>query len=356
MIVHAFAPRVKDYVGHPFHYHQGAQEAIEDIGGTYQVYLSKTHQLQPLQPHWTPWFPPLTSSLQLHLAAAQFVRRAKGEKRIFFIETFVRRDFRAFCNALLCFGKATDAPWILFRDDHIWKRPRDRASLRFWIPKLQKKFPFLRFLSDSALIAHFLSDQLSVSFHVLPLPHTPPYAAMQAPTTRKLLFLGEPRLEKGTSWIQQLCGLSGVAHFTLMCSEAVSIPSPPTLTIERHRASLCPESYWDTLRSADALLLPYSPERYQRRTSGIFVEAIFLGKIPLVMKDTWMAEELRQFDLQELIVNWDSPSFFSELEQIWNSPSVHAKLAAMQQAYLSFHSRHAFQDCFQSLIPTEWRT
>lgn len=243
-------------------------------------------------------------------------------------------------------------PWILFRDDHIWKHPRDRSTLRFWIPKLQRRFPQIRFLSDSQSIGDFLSSCLEVPFHVLPLPHAPPYQPISRPQhpTRRLLFLGEPRQEKGTVSIQHLCRTAKKdTPFELLCAEGLSLPSS-LLPVSRHPVPLAPDQYWHTLRSADCILLPYSPERYQRRTSGIFVESIFLGKVPLVRDHTWMAEELKRFDLGELIIDWESPSLLDHCTSLLASNHLYDKLCMMQNAYQAFHSLDSFQSCIKSML------
>lgn len=54
--------------------------------------------------------------------------------------------------------------------------------------------------------------------------------------------------------------------------------------------------------TADAILLPYEPEEYRERASGIFALAVALGRPVIVPDGTWMAERLREGEATGLIV------------------------------------------------------
>lgn len=47
-------------------------------------------------------------------------------------------------------------------------------------------------------------------------------------------------------------------------------------------------------RKADIILLPYEPEVFGFRTSGILVDALVYGAVPIVLKDTWLAAVCEQ--------------------------------------------------------------
>ena len=46
----------------------------------------------------------------------------------------------------------------------------------------------------------------------------------------------------------------------------------------------------DMLREADIVVIPYHVEAFRRRTSGILVDAMLLGKPVVVLRDTWLAD------------------------------------------------------------------
>jgi len=97
-------------------------------------------------------------------------------------------------------------------------------------------------------------------------------------------------------------------------------------------------AYIAWMQRADLVLLPYDPTRFRARTSGIFVEAIVAGRTPVVTDGTWMAHELRQHHLEQLILDWDSPTILADLLRVARDPTLPAQLARMQAAYADYHS------------------
>jgi glycosyltransferase involved in cell wall biosynthesis len=55
------------------------------------------------------------------------------------------------------------------------------------------------------------------------------------------------------------------------------------------------ETYFASLSRAACLLLAYDPEEYAIRTSGIFLEALGLGRLIVTTSGTWMETELKQY-------------------------------------------------------------
>jgi glycosyltransferase involved in cell wall biosynthesis len=55
------------------------------------------------------------------------------------------------------------------------------------------------------------------------------------------------------------------------------------------------ETYRGFLQQAHIVLLPYSKEFYGWASSGIFSEAMSLGKVVIVTADTWPALQLKKF-------------------------------------------------------------
>jgi hypothetical protein len=70
-------------------------------------------------------------------------------------------------------------------------------------------------------------------------------------------------------------------------------PDPDLLKDERVKFSkdlLTGEAYWDFLRQADVVVLPYRSESYRARVSRVAIEAAILGKPMVYSKDTWISE------------------------------------------------------------------
>lgn len=356
---YSFAHHCRSESGHPFSYHCSCQDAINNLNGIFHAYVHEECTISPLPPGWMKWFPSISNQKKKRLFAKrchqifkQPLKQPK-EKRIFFLENFGRRDLRLFVLAALFNGRKHDSIWILFRDDHIWKRRRDRFEV--FVSQKLLRFKFgkrMQFLSDSTTIASYLEKELSQPFHVMPLPHIDfPPTPFKIPTTYNLCFLGEPRKEKGLHQVLRLIKSSDPKAdlFTLTLSEAIPIEDA-MLPIITHPIVLSRMHYLKTIQEADIMLLPYSPHRYRRRTSGIFIEAIWMGKIPLVQEKTWLADELLKYDLKELIVDWNDHHFFSNLLKTLSSPLPYEKLSKMQHAYTRCHAFDAFSKKMEELI------
>lgn len=61
-----------------------------------------------------------------------------------------------------------------------------------------------------------------------------------------------------------------------------------------HRGEMSQEEYQSAMSRADLVLLPYLSSWYTLQTSGIFSEAMALGKVSVVPDGTWMADKARK--------------------------------------------------------------
>ena len=57
----------------------------------------------------------------------------------------------------------------------------------------------------------------------------------------------------------------------------------------------------DEIAACSAVLLPYDPTIYRRGSSGMFVQAIAMGRAAVVSEGTWMAAEARRIGLSRVI-------------------------------------------------------
>ena len=103
--------------------------------------------------------------------------------------------------------------------------------------------------------------------------------------------------------------------------------------------------YW--MDVSEVVILPYNAESYRKRSSGIFIESIIAGKAVFVTKGTWMASELEKFQLNELVVNWDTSSPMKKIYDVFLSGVFWERLTKMQGHYTKFHS---FEGMRQTLL------
>jgi hypothetical protein len=110
------------------------------------------------------------------------------------------------------------------------------------------------------------------------------------------------------------------------------------------------EEYMEWMQTAELVLLPYLGKDYARRTSGIFVEAVSVGAIPVTTKGTWMAYELGKFNLTELIFDWTEVDLLDRLCILPKNQKILQKLQVMRAYYQSFHCEKGFAATLQRLF------
>lgn len=59
-------------------------------------------------------------------------------------------------------------------------------------------------------------------------------------------------------------------------------------------------AYYQLIETANIILLPYIGHSYQSQSSGIFAEALSLGKIIVAPQNSWMGRQLNKFNLNDL--------------------------------------------------------
>lgn len=138
------------------------------------------------------------------------------------------------------------------------------------------------------------------------------------------------------SWPSQGRGLaeapSGVAEL-----EALATAHPSRIKLIRHK--LGPDEYWRTINALDVVLLPYSTPFYREATSGIFAEALHLGKVVVVSSDTWMAHELRRSEGGTVHRRGDAGDLVAQTLQAIDGFDQYQKRArAFQPEWQAFHN------------------
>ncbi|HEX3861836.1 MAG TPA: glycosyltransferase, partial [Stellaceae bacterium] len=123
------------------------------------------------------------------------------------------------------------------------------------------------------------------------------------------VYLGDARQEKGYQYLPQaLAGLwrdyvaTGRVRFVLQSNFNTPGGEPGILTAAQNLAgfpattlktkALTPPEYYGILAEADLVLIPYSPQCYRYRSSGVLVEAMGAGKVVVTSDQSWMATQV----------------------------------------------------------------
>jgi len=88
--------------------------------------------------------------------------------------------------------------------------------------------------------------------------------------------------------------------------------------------ALSEEDYYGALDAADVVLLPYSP-LYARQGSGVFYEALVLGKALVLPRDGFMRKDLEEAGgIGHFFDRWDAASIASALDAALHDPRTRA--------------------------------
>lgn len=349
----SFAHYATSQTGHVYGYQVFCQKALQILG---KEFIGYTTEESALPEDWVRWFPAQfkrKGRWAFWKKCAALFRQSRDES-VFFLEYFEKHDFRLIALAAFFFLRKEDHLWIVFRDDLSCRSERIQKVISFYTKLLQKRLKNrLVLLSDSELLAEFYTDLFKQKVHVLPIPHTHFSNPRLSKETLICAWLGPPREEKGLSNILKILKSEDPIskRFIMRIPENLKERvSHPHLDLRFSKKELTREEYVTSLEESDLVLLPYDPILYRRRTSGIFIEAIAAGKMPIVKEGSWLAVELKRFDLPELVVDWEQPLFFSHLLELYHNDSIKNRLEKMQKIYAQWHTLESFSQKVQELL------
>ncbi len=262
-------------------------------------------------------------------------------------------------------------------------RTIDAAGRLLWRPKawyywlgllLYRNAKGVSLTTDSAVLAEEFAELAGgAPVSVLPIPHIPVSheepdlsANSESPGQIRIVVLGDARQEKGFPLIAEVAPDLAAKHadirFVIQCNhgvgegpwvhDAIRTLSSSGERIELIREALDEEKYDQLLRSANLVLLPYDPGNYLGRTSGIFAEALALGIPVVATQGTWMAHELRQLGLGNLIMEtWSAAGLRAAIERFLTyREEQRSDLAKAVSRWRDFHSADRYLDILDRLV------
>ncbi len=348
-------PALSDERGHAWNYNRAVEESLQRYPEIeFSAYVSKDCKVADLPAGWKVHFGRRKNGLMATLGAffdyGKLFKETHTRQRIFFLESFKGAELMGLALAARLLMPKRDRLLLFLR----WgpKKGRLREALFLWALRVSRAI----LLTDSLPIASFYKKSRALEINELPiLMIKPPIwipEAKREPCLR-LYWPGHPRPPKGLAEIERLMGMKGVPHIQIELSLAEDGPKGPSrsdFAIRRLPLTLSTERYFEELARADMVLLPYDPKTYRYSISGIFVEAVVLGKLPIACAGSWLAHELASHDLSELIVDFSSPHLLHTLFELAQDRVVHSKLQAMQACYLKSHSSARFAASLTSLF------
>jgi glycosyltransferase involved in cell wall biosynthesis len=217
--------------------------------------------------------------------------------------------------------------------------------------------------SDSVDLAGEYEALAKTPVTVLPIPHIPDAGGTEtgAPDGKYVvLYPGEARVEKGYHLLPRAVGnlLSKREDVRFVIQSNVSgNPSQEVLgarvgikalkkDVEYIDRILESEEYYEIMRRADAILLPYSPETYRKRTSGILAEAMAFGKPVVVPGGTWMERQIAEYGHCGIVMNrYDEESLEEAIDAILdNREEYHNRARGASVRWRKFHNAMTYVD------------
>lgn len=371
--IFAVSPGLSSLLGHDYEYHQSLHDGFAKIGIDYKVF-------SPTQPEFAPpshcvpcfihfkagettfrkiWTRLVNFFFMLVILSRQFTRfvipTSHTAQTVLFIESFKNSELIAFLLSGIFFGKGASIAVLLRHEPSLYRlKGRLILFLLRCMIKLRGARRFKLFC-DSAIVQKSFETKIATPVHVLPIPHTFMHSkTIGAPSPLlRCWWPGIPRRNKGLKIIQELAQSSAKQKIILALSQATPlIEGTPgtTIMLEKLPEVLSRADYIEHMLAADFILLPYDPVQYRSSTSGIFVEAVISGAIPLVTAGTWMAEELKAHHLPELISSFAPQDFSEELYHIAHQSSVRERLNKMKTMYRAFHNPDSFAHLFKAIV------
>ncbi len=367
-------PNLMGGEGHIIPYHEAVSQATKKLGWEYEAIIPAHHGNQNLPLDWNGCL--LDTDLEeegngvekisrikdaflLGLSIAQYFRNhsQKDQSTIIFLERFIHLQLFSLAVALFLIPRQNIQVWLLYRRDAHYDKTRSIYKfLHQIIHQLLPKNQF-KFLTDSELLANSLSDYFQEKITVMPIPHTDISCPEKESKINKEIFCwwpGSPRLEKGWDILKDITKeiIKGGEKICLIATENADFhPNSEGINIKTTKNNLTREEYLEWLCLSDIILLPYHADAYKERTSGIFTECIIAGKIPLVTPNTWMAQELKNYQLEDLIIDWDNAQKVCDrIIALMANSSIHTQIRIMQKDFKQFHNLENYAQTMQEIF------
>lgn len=360
-------------VGHEYAYALRIGEAMRAQGWVTSVAVPRDARIGTLPSGWQrALLPPPTGESDWR-SVWRFAKSLKAylctalqptQTHILFLETFALPHLIGLIWALICLPRQNVRVWLLYRFS--FRSPRKALVYRGlnWVLGWLVGRRNVVLMTDSETMRDDLQPALRQPVRVIPVVPTPdeelrPIGTrfLQEPQFLKGEFLncwwpGRPLPEKGLADIQRLASLTDcAAQIKLLAAQSTQIAQQTnTCQVQLLPNGLLRADYLALLNEVEVVLLPYDEVIYGKRTSGIFTEAISLGKLTVVTPNTWAAHELQRYGLGECVLDWHSPQLLCNIVRLAHDPTLVPRLVHMQADYRAFHCQHGFGRVFAQII------
>lgn len=360
--LYAIVPVLSSQIGHCFQYHLSVQKALHSMKWDYTPLVPKDAQIPPATPQWrailahaesregkSVYFRIKTLIANFFIFRRFLASLSKQSESIIFVECFDVEHFASLFLAI-CFNRRPIQLWILHR--YVFEKLRMKTliyrAFHWSFEKLIGK-ENARYLSDSETLADEQQRIYDRNFFVVPIPHTHDSFQVSKMQNKEVLLWwpgGSIRDEKGFSHVQRISLMLQDKPMRLVIAEKAKSLISDHSHIRFIPTEISRDDYVKWMHQVDLIILPYSSIQYAYRSSGVFVEAITMGAMPVVTQGTWMAHELKKYDLDALAIDWNRPDLLDYLAGLPSNREIAERLTIMKTAYRDYHSEKKFGEVF----------
>ena len=378
VIVLSSAIALSSFRGHSYNYHRAVRDSLKQVSISYKVLIPKNNPITEKDDLWettleTPtklvsdkpskilrFFFYLYYSLCTTFAWIFFYKKfSKNTRVIVFYETggnYLNEAIISFFLKIL--GKKPYAVWFLIRGLPYTKKFLYLLKISIFFAEFFSGKGRLILCADTDLLRDNLIKTLKKNVISLPIPHANTVHCEHKVLERikedgikiwGLSCTGENKGEQYLAGLLKNADLSLAFEISVRSTflEKYQIPVEPYINVIS--SELDAQKFSSLIQSCNVALLPYFggvAEAYKLSSSGIFVDSITAGLMPLVTKDTWMEFELNRFNLNELVVDWRKYNALADLcalvSKLTCDENTMRKLDHMRQSYAAIHSPNGF--------------
>jgi glycosyltransferase involved in cell wall biosynthesis len=173
------------------------------------------------------------------------------------------------------------------------------------------------FITDSELLKNEFEDLYKINCDLICIPHTKNFNKLKHDNSKIIIsILGPSRLEKGSliaaHSIVNLLNNKFPKNTLFIFHIFGQLQQKIMLILNEYQNNenliiraqpLTDEKYYNDLFMSDIVLNNYESGTYSKNTSGIFTEAVSSSKIIITTKETWMAQQCKNFNIGVVIEN-----------------------------------------------------
>lgn len=230
---------------------------------------------------------------------------------------------------------------------------------RFSMRQLLAAHPRTRICSDTDEMVRQFASLSGISINLLPLPLVLEPEAGEVKHARiAAVYLGHASMLKGFHLLADVVRLvladDDAPHFVVqsygerqLCQPLESaLAAVPSEKLTLIKGTVDAPTYRRLLEEADMVLLPYAKEFYGWASSGIFSEAMSLGKVTIVTEGTWPAQQLEKFRGGGIVFRTlDAASVAGAVRKAVRAlPELKLRAASAAPAWREHHSAANFTD------------